>query len=58
MDSDEIREREQERLLEGRELYSDDTGKPRLRRSVAAYLDALGTKEAVQTTTTQACNGR
>ncbi|MCX6489386.1 hypothetical protein O4160_15310 [Rhodococcus sp. IEGM 1401] len=48
MDSDQIRDREQQRLTEGRELYSDDTGKPRLRRSVAAYLDALGTKEAVK----------
>lgn len=53
MDRDQIREREQQRLSEGRELYSDDTGKPHLRLSVAAYLDALGTKDAIQTMTNE-----
>lgn len=53
MDRDQIREREQQRLSEGRELYSDDTGKPHLCLSVAAYLDALGTKDAVRTMTNE-----
>lgn len=43
-----VREREKERLLQARALYSDDQGQPMLRPSFAVYIDRLGTKNAVR----------
>lgn len=42
------RARAAERVEEGRKLYSDDDGKPSLLPSFAVYIDALGTKRAME----------
>lgn len=47
MNREQIRRREQDRRLEGRKLYSDEADNPIFRPSVAAYLDILGTKDAM-----------